>query len=445
MLSLFIVKTCILLTGIYSDMTCRLAKILIFLFLFIPFFFPKNSFAAVTVQITSYKESISVGETFPITVSVSGLTSGQICRFKVGIAAEGSNTSYNYGRVQNLDDWVSYGSSWGSAPSVVSSSDTLTAQLRAKTTDTTTGQKKLRVRVCIVADASACTSSEDNTAVSSNVSLSVTEGIAPVVEDPPQNTTQPQDPEPPACPSGISLSEFVANPKEGEQEWVEIYNENNEVVNLNDWVVDDKEGESNPTPFDANFSGGGYFVIYPNGNKFNDTGDKVRLLCPDGSLVEEYTYGKATRGYSFAKDPNGVWVETTKTTAFGANTILKPAVAVKEEEKKEMPLTSENEVFAQTQSAGSSAVLGESAEKTETEGDILPEAASDFRPNSPPIWRVKGEVEATNSSKVEEASSEASRSAGKDFSKGLIGGGALLSLGSLFYIVLTKFKQIPKN
>jgi hypothetical protein len=424
--------------GICSEMVNRLAKILFFLLLFIPFFFPKNTFAAITVQITSYKQSISVGETFPVTVSVSGLNNGQSCKFKVGVSPEGSS-AYGSGRILSGDACISYSSSWDVAPSFTAFADPFVVNLTAKTTDATTGQKKLRVRVCFSDSCSDAVSSSD-------VSLSAIESTSPDTEDPPENTTQPQDPEPPSCPSGISLSEFMAYPNTDQQEWVEIYNGNETAVNLKDWYIDDIEGGTTPTPFSAGIEGRSYWAIYLTDNKFNNTGgDSVRLLCPDKSLIDQYSYVTLAKDRSWARDSSKNWQETTTPTPGGVNKITKPIIVVKEETKVATSIASDNEVFAETQSAGSSAVLGESNENTETEGDILPEAASDFRPEKPPIWRVKGKVEATASQKIEEASSEASRSAGKDFSKGLISGGALLSLGSLFYIVLTKFKQIPKN
>ena len=414
-------------------MVNRLVKILIALFLFFPFIFPQNTFAAVTVQITSVSpQNPGLGAKVKFSAEVTGLTGYNYFLAKVDMGktpdqwykgiipiydpatAAYKSCGYTKRWEQDCAKFTVYSDIW---------SGEIEAQIPS---DFPIGDSIFRVRVR--------RAGEEPFGTSNTVSVTV---VLPVSENLPGNTT-PQNPLP--CPSGIYLSEFMANPESG-NEWVEIKNSSGSTITLTDWKIDDADEDSRSSQSFSvqDFGNGSYHVIDVETAIFdNSNADSVQLFCQGGGLVEATDYVKVRKGYSFAKDESGNWQETITPTKERENEITPPEI--KEEKKAEFTKTSENEVFAQTQSAGSSAALGESSENTETEGDILPDSASDFRPEKPPVWGVKGEVEATASQKIEEASSEASRSAGKDFSKKMIGGGALLSLGSLFYIVLTKFK-----
>lgn len=130
--------------------------------------------------------------------------------------------------------------------------------------------------------------------------------------------------------TGISLSEFLPAPNSGEDEWVEIYNSNDVEVNLGGWQIDDEEGGS--APFVIPSEGNSAFIppksykvyIMPSA-RFNNSGDKVRLIRPDGSLADETSYVDAKSGVSFAKDQNGQWQQTTTSTISGENVITAPA------------------------------------------------------------------------------------------------------------------------
>src|SRR3989338_3300762 len=111
----------------------------------------------------------------------------------------------------------------------------------------------------------------------------------------------------------IVLNEFLPNP-DGvaygfdfgsdssdmpQGEWVELYNNSTESVDLTGWYLrDDTPGEGNKTDIVASNSlpattiigGKSWLVIYMNKPIYNNTGDTVRLFNGDNILVDSHTY-----------------------------------------------------------------------------------------------------------------------------------------------------------
>lgn len=142
-------------------------------------------------------------------------------------------------------------------------------------------------------------------------------------------------------PTGTFLWEYLPNPLEG-NEWVEIYNDNNESKTLSNWQIDDVEGGgASPKTFSVTLSGKGYFKIdLGTTTFFNNDGDKVRLLRPDGSEVEKTSFAEAFKGISFARDDGKNWQETRKTTPGEANVIESPVHGLSLAEIKKLTLGS---------------------------------------------------------------------------------------------------------
>jgi hypothetical protein len=122
--------------------------------------------------------------------------------------------------------------------------------------------------------------------------------------------------------TGLSLSEFYPYPKSGEQEWAEIYNTNTTTVNLSGFKVDDDEGKASPytIPEGTTIAGLGYLYVLFDA-KLNNSGDVIRFLAPDGSVIESHHYTSATQGSAWAKDTAGSWKQTTTPTLGSANKI----------------------------------------------------------------------------------------------------------------------------
>jgi hypothetical protein len=112
-----------------------------------------------------------------------------------------------------------------------------------------------------------------------------------------------------AKPAGIRLSEFMADPKEtGMNEWVELSNDAETVADLSGWAIDDADGGGSPyrLPQGSVIAPHGLLLVELPKALFNNTGDSVRLLGPDGSVADEYRYSQGAPDLSFCR-VEGAW------------------------------------------------------------------------------------------------------------------------------------------
>lgn len=134
--------------------------------------------------------------------------------------------------------------------------------------------------------------------------------------------------------SFVMLSEILPNPFPGEDEWIELFNPSDKEIDLSGLYLDDKEGESKKfkIPEGTKILPKGYLVFYKKETKIslNNEGDKVRLLDENENILDEVSFGKAKRGYSFARDKEGNWHWTKILTPGKENQFSK------EEEEKEI-------------------------------------------------------------------------------------------------------------
>lgn len=157
---------------------------------------------------------------------------------------------------------------------------------------------------------------------------------------------------------GISLNEFMPNPSEGE-EWVEIKNENDFEVSLKSWFIDDiADGGSSPVEFSSTISAKDLFVVYI-GTRLNNSGDTVRLIGQGGEEIKTYPYSSSRKGYSFAKDADGNWQETSDPTPDEENSIVGFSTPIPT--LTPTPTPTPTPVSTPTSTAGSDLVLGMSS------------------------------------------------------------------------------------
>lgn len=116
----------------------------------------------------------------------------------------------------------------------------------------------------------------------------------------------------------VFISEFLPSPagKDADQEWIEIYNDSDQVVDISGWQLDDEEKGSKPFVFpeDTLINSKSYSVFSRQVTSIalNNDGDEVRLLLPDGSVFQEITYEKAPEGQSSTRTPEGfIWSTPT--------------------------------------------------------------------------------------------------------------------------------------
>lgn len=94
-------------------------------------------------------------------------------------------------------------------------------------------------------------------------------------------------------------------------EWIELYNAGSTVVDLSGWFLDDAEGDSTPyrIPAGTVLQPGAFAVFYrqETGLTLNDDGDEVRLLDPNGDLMDAVVFGELAPDASYSRDEAGAW------------------------------------------------------------------------------------------------------------------------------------------
>ncbi|OGK31155.1 hypothetical protein A3F29_01010 [Candidatus Roizmanbacteria bacterium RIFCSPHIGHO2_12_FULL_33_9] len=101
----------------------------------------------------------------------------------------------------------------------------------------------------------------------------------------------------------IYISEAMVAPDTGNNEWVELYNDNAFDVNLIDWYIDDiAEGGSTQKKFSLLIPAYGYMTVDIKSAVFNNSGDEVRLLNPLGDLIDSFKYDFSEKGKSFGRE-----------------------------------------------------------------------------------------------------------------------------------------------
>ena len=120
---------------------------------------------------------------------------------------------------------------------------------------------------------------------------------------PTQNPSPTEIPIPtPISYQNIYLYEVYPNPQTGENEWVEIYNDNDFIVNLNNWYIDDLEdGGSSPKKFSLTIQPKNYASFDLSTAIFNNDGDSVRLLDFDKKEKDSFEYKNSQKGKSFGR------------------------------------------------------------------------------------------------------------------------------------------------
>lgn len=144
------------------------------------------------------------------------------------------------------------------------------------------------------------------------------EGMACASQQEPQSTTtalslevrppreaEPQNVIPITYSSGIIFSEIMPSPEgpDETEEWIKIFNKNNFKVDLSDWQITDTVGKTNTYTFPAGIkiSAMGFLVLNRPETKIilNNNADGLKLIQPDGKVIDSVNYEKALRGQSY--------------------------------------------------------------------------------------------------------------------------------------------------
>jgi hypothetical protein len=113
---------------------------------------------------------------------------------------------------------------------------------------------------------------------------------------------------PPSWPVGsLLINELVADPTDGEVEWIEFYNPGSVVINLNGWTVED--GGETVTTLSGSVGSLGFYVLEKPKGILNNSGDAIFLKDPAGLIIDQISYGDFDDGEKSdnapaASDPN---------------------------------------------------------------------------------------------------------------------------------------------
>jgi hypothetical protein len=133
----------------------------------------------------------------------------------------------------------------------------------------------------------------------------------------------------------IELSELYIDPAspatDAEDEWVEIYNPNDQAVNLDGYTI------YTGTNFSYKYSFPAFVKIEPKSYitvtsgesslALSNSGGAAKITDPDGQIIDQTTYQSAKTGQSWAKSADGTWAWTSAPTKDNPNIItVAPAV-----------------------------------------------------------------------------------------------------------------------
>lgn len=114
------------------------------------------------------------------------------------------------------------------------------------------------------------------------------------------------------CLGAVVINEFVSDPADGEEEWVELYNTSSEIINLTGWTLSEGSGAVTKLSGILGVNGKDRFLVIKNPKGYlNNKGDIIVLRAPDGSLIDQVAYGDWDDGNPennapVASDPNAV-------------------------------------------------------------------------------------------------------------------------------------------
>lgn len=141
-----------------------------------------------------------------------------------------------------------------------------------------------------------------------DIILRSTDGVNYTINGTPYAASDPGAPPPSYGIADILINEVLPAPSGGQPEWVELYNPTPEDIDISGaWIDDIANGGGSPQQIAGGtiIPAGGYWTMDSN-RYFNNGGDDVRLLMPDGAtVVDSFTYNYSTANQSWYRSPDG--------------------------------------------------------------------------------------------------------------------------------------------
>ena len=127
-------------------------------------------------------------------------------------------------------------------------------------------------------------------------------------------------------PIGIVINEILPSPEgpDAENEWIEIFNQNNFIVSLADWKIKDSEGSVHTFIFSktAQILAKEFLILSRKTTKItlNNDGDEISIIQPDGKIIDRVDFVKAPLSQSYNLTETG-WLWSTTLTPGAINII----------------------------------------------------------------------------------------------------------------------------
>lgn len=155
----------------------------------------------------------------------------------------------------------------------------------------------------------------------------------------------------PVYSNAIVINELMPDPSgdETKNEWIELYNNSDEAVDLNGWHLKDLYGSTHDFTI-FNIQGTiiephQFLLFYRSETNItlNNDIDNVALIQPNGNILSQsLEFNQSKTDWSWARTTDGTWEWTTKPTAGGLNIISLPIedVGGTNEENLDIPINS---------------------------------------------------------------------------------------------------------
>ncbi|MDQ4077454.1 MAG: lamin tail domain-containing protein, partial [Chloroflexota bacterium] len=130
--------------------------------------------------------------------------------------------------------------------------------------------------------------------------------------------------------SNLQLNEFLPRPgndwngdgtADVNDEYIELINKSGQSFDLAGLQLDDAEGGSSAFTLSDTLAPGETRAFFRSETRIalNDTGDEVRLLAPDGIVLDTHAYGSAALDQAWSRDEEGAWHDDWLPSPAGPN------------------------------------------------------------------------------------------------------------------------------
>ena len=127
----------------------------------------------------------------------------------------------------------------------------------------------------------------------------------------------------------VVINEFVPDPPDEEDEWIELLNTTNRLIDLSDLALTDGSGKR--TELTGTMTALSFLVVNKPKGILNNTGDVITLINDNGKIIDEVSYGDWDGGTdnapathdpnSIARGDDGIFYITTRPTPVSGNDI----------------------------------------------------------------------------------------------------------------------------